>query len=865
MKAPKDGKDLIIDEIKGLVTNADPTNLSESYATEMIGLKNTTPGFLADKDFGTKRMYSSYPSNFAINNGEILTDIDTGTEHAVLWGYDSVRSRWRLFVDLDGTGNWYDVTRKLTTTINTVGSTTSVTMNTLYEDGVTAVTPPTMNSWIIWNVTRSTGAFIVSNASLVLTTSQFSSTWISGDVIWIFNGEATLYAFLENSNAFSQTLLGTTPYSRFHSIQPEKKINFYYGSSAKPAIMFNSISVFKITTAYDILPDSGNFGQFTIASGFRAQRGGGGLMPTFQQLGYLGGELLSNDSVQYFNTTLPITTANDSMMVITLKLEHGVSNNDFHLVYVAMTATFNGYEETDPIYRVFTGDMRGGHCAFDTFFPAVDMALLPKNLTALNFYQHNVTNADIDSGARVLANVDKNYLFRFSIPILVDAQNPGTTTMYWGALYSAAGQYVGSPPNAIETTQANGISLATALNRTTITGVDPNTGLPTTTRKYYTPRFAVNSSRSENPVVVIDINNRTLLACIMDGYGVLEDDNFSEITIDNNSNQLTIDLLTDGNLIGLQTDSKGLVYAFKDNGFVEIIDIQSGEHEIRTMDVDAPNSIISCEYGIIGAGSSGINFIPNGGGQIQRISLDINNLYDGTLRSIATTLVPTTVPLISTANRLLACSGYIRKTKELIIQIPTVWPISGNNSAVYMNYLFQFDGNKWRQRIFNNADSGKVLFFMTNKTGYLVIGFPSTIQYYPNMTDQNVQFEDDVTSAGASTNHPVTCTFTIEIGSLFGLSVQSILYRVFAWYDRVIDTGSTATMTLTLCANHGSTNFQTITFPLNGKSIPHNIVRRGQINRLTITMNLSTDITLRSFTLSQLVLSYVLRARKGTR
>lgn len=58
---PKNLQSLKINEIEGFVTNADPVEQAKAFARRFRGFRNTRPGIIAERDFGTQHRFPTYP------------------------------------------------------------------------------------------------------------------------------------------------------------------------------------------------------------------------------------------------------------------------------------------------------------------------------------------------------------------------------------------------------------------------------------------------------------------------------------------------------------------------------------------------------------------------------------------------------------------------------------------------------------------------------------------------------------------------------------------------------------------------------------------------------------------------------------
>jgi len=58
---PRVESEELVDQVVDFVTNIDQPDLASDYAERIIGFRNSRAGIVAERDFGTKHRFSSYP------------------------------------------------------------------------------------------------------------------------------------------------------------------------------------------------------------------------------------------------------------------------------------------------------------------------------------------------------------------------------------------------------------------------------------------------------------------------------------------------------------------------------------------------------------------------------------------------------------------------------------------------------------------------------------------------------------------------------------------------------------------------------------------------------------------------------------
>ena len=110
-----------IREVKGYVTNLDRVDIADNYAIDLRGVRLSTPGFLIQRDYGTKHRYATYPTtnvgsppNVNVVNGFTLYDPVAAADYEFIVGLDNNNGLHVWVFD----GSWVELTRRIDALIN---------------------------------------------------------------------------------------------------------------------------------------------------------------------------------------------------------------------------------------------------------------------------------------------------------------------------------------------------------------------------------------------------------------------------------------------------------------------------------------------------------------------------------------------------------------------------------------------------------------------------------------------------------------------------------------------------------------------------------------------------------------------------
>lgn len=182
---PKGYKQIIVNDIKEVVTNADAQNQSENYALASRGLRVAKQGMVMERDYGTQMIYPSdkYPlspipeelDQSVTLRGPVrkLFDPVTGYTHNIIAGVDNNDPKMaRFYVDANNgdnaTPDWEDLTRVIRGTVFQLGATfVDVLSDSLTENltDTVALANDECNGWVILNYTAHTYSKAVENVA----------------------------------------------------------------------------------------------------------------------------------------------------------------------------------------------------------------------------------------------------------------------------------------------------------------------------------------------------------------------------------------------------------------------------------------------------------------------------------------------------------------------------------------------------------------------------------------------------------------------------------------------------------------------------------------------------------------------------
>jgi hypothetical protein len=330
-----------------------------------------------------------------------------------------------------------------------------------------------------------------------------------------------------------------------------------------------------------------------------------------------------------------------------------------------------------------------------------------------------------------------------------------------------------------------------------------------TNRTIKRPRFGISTVRSENPISVIDTDDRTLAYSTIDGYGVVEDDNFAEAGADNTGTLLKANLfgiLPIKSIINLNNQ----IHVFRQS-LREIIDTQSGYQGSRQCDFYANRSVVSSPFGIAWAGYSGIYFIPTGDLSEFLINQGWQNLFDGTLK-----IDDGSVSYITDQYRSAIVSGYDPTFREFWFHCQVNKDAADGGGSEYLCFRFSPENKRWTVRQLNiGASYSPVVAFSQRSDATMSIVYATGILKYPNRLG-TYQYTDDTPSTGASTGKGIPTEFKLIVGEIADKYSQSVPVSILPDYRGSSISGA-GRLQINLYANKETTPYDTQYFPVDIK------------------------------------------------
>lgn len=461
--------------------------------------------------------------------------------------------------------------------------------------------------------------------------------------------------------------------------------------------------------------------------------------------------------------------------------EGGIDAGTGALTYyhsVIATVEYDGYQESDAIYRLYyaAAANKWGSLVFSIY---VNFELMPKNITAITFYEAKTTTADSTAGFANWspANTDFKKIYSAALTGTPDESllwsnitttDSSTAYFYRFTLPTFTQSYVENKFNSAPESLSTNLQHANQI-----------------VRSFYTPRYAAKTSRSGDSVVVIDKSDTLLLISSLDGASVSEDDNFPDVEIDSAGRTQRIPLFSNGEMMGLQILNDTIV-VFR-RGEAETYDLQSGLRNIFPIDCVSKRSILLTPYGIIFAGQAGIYLMASDGSGVRLLNPKWKNYYDGSYF-----LDGTTTPYLTSTMRQGIVSGYSPQYHLGLFHITAVNKSGGTESLCY---IYNFEKDKWFIRQFNIGTNAAITAFGTRIDNSFVIQYSAGLLNYPDTS--SLPWEDDVTSAGVSASKGIPCKLLINIGNLYNLIQNASIQEIIVDCDSTIkELAGTGTVTI---------------------------------------------------------------------
>jgi hypothetical protein len=292
------------------------------------------------------------------------------------------------------------------------------------------------------------------------------------------------------------------------------------------------------------------------------------------------------------------------------------------------------------------------------------------------------------------------------------------------------------------------------------------------------------------------------------------------------------------------------IYVFRSSE-LEIVDLYSGINQIVPIDFLGDKTIIKTPIGILFGGISHIYIVPSDGSAIKPFNEQWANLYNGDL------LNDFDKQYVTSVYRQAMNIGYDENYNEIWFQIK-VNADSGINDTEYLMFRYSIISNKWNAVRKLNIGNLPVKYFANSKENYFNLGFEDGILLYPNR-EGNYSYEDNVLLASPYTQGTgIETSVTINLGKLYSLATNSVLYDIFIDFNAVGDVNSK--FKVAFYYNDIETPFETMNFLINKKmSFPRKLKQRGQINKCKIKIYIDdADLTkIKLFELRKIQIGYI--------
>jgi len=498
------------------------------------------------------------------------------------------------------------------------------------------------------------------------------------------------------------------------------------------------------------------------------------------------------------------------------------------------------YQESDPIAKVYVRPAATDKHPNPKITVYVDPALVNKNVIGFNFY---VARNDVNELAIDKWPENPKEAILLWTQLVYDKDNKGYDvgwTFNDQLRYAYAVEVNKFTNTLIEAASAN-INLLDALAHA-----------PDEKREYLRPRYVAKAVRQQGSIVSVDQDDGILRFSTFDGYGVHQDDNFPDVSVDNFGFKQKLNLLpVAGELMGLVTHNDQIL-AFRPYT-VEQIDLYSGVQRAYEADVLAKRSILNTPYGTFWAGNNAIYLFPSGRADIQVANIAWKNFFDGTLKATNGD------QFISKANRQASIGGYDPTYHEYWLHV--LCDDEAGTGTEYLCFRMNPEVGLWNVRKLNIGTNAAVAYFARDTTG-MIIGYSAGLLNYPNRISANsLMYEDDVTSADVTASKGVITSATLHLGSVYALNTNVALL------DILIDhtTLGTGSFDLTLFANAETTAFDTKTVPVNARPLKRRIVMRSRVDRARVAFGLSGTAltTVTKFNISQIEIGFAPDERLG--
>jgi len=706
----------------------------------------------------------------------------------------SEAKEYEILVTVDGRGNmrlwvrpvdestpWEELTTIYTGKVN---GTPAVTTLVVTIDGVktligdtAAITTNLFQYYIAYNKNRNNAIFVVSNTNGGVLTSE---CYIGSDLLgWVDNDDLVLYKMQGVYDIDLGTLdtffrQGQSPHIRWLKTTELNKVNLYFGGSADPPVMQYTIRIQNgVNTITPSLRDATYYKFNTRTSWYIDVAETTPVIYTFGTkdvpIGYSAGMTaeIGEGLRAFIKTTDP---ARGSVKYhyrgyITL-LYRGITNGSF-------------YEESDPVTKFYVSPPNAREVIIE-FVLELDLSRLSKSVCGMRFYVATKKDEDIASSLANWFDDPTEYSAMPELDIITGLgllrsehlfDNPGYHNLRKAApttrfMYQ---YYVSKPENRsfAGTSELSGESILGNLNHS-----------PQLVRKRMKPRFAVRVEQgiggNQGAAILVDDGDRQLRRSSYSGAGAHMDDNFANVSIDNDDTPQRILLTGSDQLIGISVTG-GIVGAIRHTA-VEFFDLQSRNQWTVFADAAAGRGIVHFPGGVLFLGDSEVYVIDANGGPIGPVGIDIKNLIDGSLKLQSDPMQS----LVTAEARSNAIAGYEPTFHTIWMQIETY---QEDGTTKFVNYRFATGRKNFSPRVLNIGTVGPgkepVKAFSYRLDGTMTIVYADGLLAYPNLDGEN-RFEDDVLKDGTSQGRGGEFNLRVVLGSISSLTRKFNLQHIIS-------------------------------------------------------------------------------------
>lgn len=894
-----------IDEIQDFVTAIDRPDLPENYCTRIRGLRTTRPKIIGERDWGTKHMYSTYPSGITIVDAYFLYSTTDNKEYCILVGVDG-SGYTRIYVDDGaggGAGNWSELTRIVKSVIDVTPSASSCvatlkSLNDIQDNHLASVALDELIGYTAINMTRGVITVVESNAvstgtsyptiEVAVTCHMYlgadGALWQAGDVVWLYQSNGFLDEVNDRATLTPTMLMnGLTPHIRWMEITGLDKVHMYWGDSSNPTVTRIPIQIHKSGTALRasytspqeiyFYPRMGKWNstlvhQFKLDATHLNNRWDS--QDAFSVdlgaiYGYIGLIVSTNWSISkahlipFFKeregatAAVPDTVGNE----VSTEIGEGIrirssfaptGTGNYYRLYV--TVLYRGkeagsfYQESDPIYQYCyeAGIMHGITVSADLNF-----GLLNKMICGFRLYEaakfSSVTPVD---PARWLDDASEYLLVQETLLDRTADYSPNLTQNKNDPYSYSIVIRSRVPPS---TTGPIGVILTTPIG---VPDLYNTLGHAISKkRSYLKPRYAVKAARPQGSAIVLDEDDQTLRVSAYNGAGAHMDGSYPNVTYDIALSKQKVFLSGLGEMYGLGM-RMGKVVVLR-RAEKEIIDLGADSQRIEPGDCVAKKSIIGMGtkdesvLGLVWAGQAGIYLMPWSGSQDTILNPLWQNLYNGELFTDTTN-----VPYVNDVQRQEVIIGYDKNYQELWVQVPC-----STDTGTAIEYLcFRTNFRKWFIRKLNiTGEAAK--FFRNTKDGKFVIGCASGLLMYPNRSfgASSHAYEDEVSYTGVSAGKGIETMVRMNLGSLYSLSGKFIIYDMFLDHKGTVS--ANAKGQIDFYDSGQDIAYDTKTFPINSRAVRRGVFRRGPVRKAEVDIQVTDRLDCRDFEISKMEIGVI--------